>query len=113
MRRPACRQEAVLRFFIVLVVISVLYLVYGVHAAQFHDDDLDKSRLCAPSPCISALSQSPQAPSSPCVRRRGRRCSVTRLGCQCRRWACLVKLRVHGMCEQSLNTQLCRRPPPW
>ena len=43
-------QEAVLRFFIVLVIISLLYLVYGVHAAQFHDDDLDNQRACAPGP---------------------------------------------------------------
>lgn len=39
--------EAVWRFFIVLIVISFLYLVYGVHAAQSHDNDLDDARTCA------------------------------------------------------------------
>ena len=41
--------EAVWRFFIVLIVISFLYLVYGVHAAQGHDNDLDVARTCAPA----------------------------------------------------------------
>ena len=39
--------EAVWRFFIVLIIISFLYLVYGVHAAQSHDNDLDVARTCA------------------------------------------------------------------
>ena len=43
--------EAVWRFFIVLIVISFLYLVYGVHAAESHDNDLDLAHTCAnPSP---------------------------------------------------------------
>ncbi|KAK9823007.1 hypothetical protein WJX81_005796 [Elliptochloris bilobata] len=38
-------SEAVSRFFIVLIVISFLYLVYGVHAAESHDNDLDGARI--------------------------------------------------------------------
>jgi len=37
-------RDAVLRFFIVLIIISLLYLVYGVHAAEAHDRDLDAAR---------------------------------------------------------------------
>ncbi len=63
--RPAASaappQEAVLRFFIALVIISLLYLVYGVHAAQFHDDDLDNRRACAPGPGPAAMT-APRAP---------------------------------------------------
>ena len=45
--------EAVWRFFIVLIVISFLYLVYGVHAAESHDNDLDVARTCArPDPTL-------------------------------------------------------------
>ena len=39
-------QEAVLRFFIVLICISFLYLLYGVHAAEAHDTDVDAARAC-------------------------------------------------------------------
>ena len=40
-------QEAVLRFFIVLICISFLYLLYGVHAAEAHDTDVDAARAYA------------------------------------------------------------------
>jgi len=54
-------RDAVYRFFIVLIIISLLYLVYGVHAAQFHDDDLDNRRACAPGPGPAAMT-APRAP---------------------------------------------------
>jgi len=49
-------RDAVYRFFIVLIIISLLYLVYGVHAAEAHDRDLDAARgrarrLASPERC--------------------------------------------------------------